>query len=172
MKKLLICGALVLSVCTPAFAVQQINYRSDTGAVQVVDQKGRGLIYDPTTGAYKVSGTIKGVGISLSDPGTGAAKSSVGGDGLLGLLALAQKIVTRLVPFLVGLALLAFFWFLIEYIVKGSQDPKKHEEGLRGMGYSLLALFVMLSVWGILTFVGSIIGIGQGGDAPKLNMPR
>jgi hypothetical protein len=101
--------------------------------------------------------------------GTGA--NGQGYSGLLGLLALAQTIVARLVPFLVGVALLAFFWFLIEFIWKGKDNPDKQKEGKTGMAYSLVALFVMVSVWGIIAFAGAALGINQGGNISGFNLP-
>jgi hypothetical protein len=100
-----------------------------------------------------------------------AAQNQVNGGALLQLLALAQTIVTRLVPFAVGLAVLSFFWFLIEFIWQGRSDPSKRTAGLQGMGYSVLALFVMVSIWGLVGFFGSLLGIGQGGNVPIPGVP-
>ena len=103
--------------------------------------------------------------------GVGANQGQVNGGALLQLLALAQTIVTRLVPFAVGLAVLAFFWFLIKFIWQGGQSPDVKAASLKGMGYSILALFVMVSIWGIVGFAGSIFGIGQGGSIPIPGVP-
>ena len=103
--------------------------------------------------------------------GIGATQGQVNGGALLQLLALAQTIVTRLVPFAVGLAVLAFFWYLIEFIWKGAADPAKRQESLKGMGFAVLALFVMVSIWGIVGFAGSLLGIGQGGTVPIPGIP-
>mgnify|MGYP001592806702 CR=1 FL=1 len=94
-----------------------------------------------------------------------------GNNALLGILAVAQTIVARLVPFLVGLAVLAFFWFLIIFIWKGQSSPDEQRKSLAGMGYSLLAIFVMVSIWGIIGFMGSIFGISQGGSMPGFRLP-
>jgi hypothetical protein len=103
--------------------------------------------------------------------GGGGGSLSGGNNALLNLLNLAQTIVSRLIPFAIGLAVLAFFWFLITFIVKGQDDPKKQQESLAGMGYSILAIFVMVSIWGIIGFFGSIFGIGQGGSMPAFKLP-
>ncbi len=105
---------------------------------------------------------------------TGQMVNLSGGSGnnaLLRLLGLAQTIVSRLVPFLIGVAVLAFFWFLITFIVKGKESPDEQKKSLAGMGYSILAIFVMVSVWGIIGFFGSIFGIGQGGSMPGFKLP-
>ena len=103
--------------------------------------------------------------------GQGAQQGQVNGGAILGLLALAQTIITRLVPFAVGVAVLAFFWFLIQLIVKGSQDPQKQSDAKAGMGWSILALFLMVSIWGIIGLIGSIFGVNQGGSVPIPGVP-
>ena len=98
--------------------------------------------------------------------GQSAAQGQVNGNALLKLLELAQVIVSRLVPFAVGIAVLAFFWFLIKFIMQGGESSDAKAASLKGMGMSVLALFVMVSIWGIIGFFGSIFGIGQGGTVP------
>lgn len=126
-----------------------------------------------TIGGGSVTGTVGGVPVSVGVGGTAgvvAGAGQVNGGPLLQLLALAQTIVARLVPFAIGIAVLAFFFFLIKYIIMGeSADDKK--KNLAGMGYALIALFVMVSVWGIIGFAGSLLGIGQGGSVPVPGIP-
>lgn len=104
--------------------------------------------------------------------GNSAQQGQVNGGALLQLLALAQEIVSRLVPFAIGLAVLAFFWFLITFIFKGKDKPEEQQKSLKGMGFSVLALFVMVSIWGIIGFFGSVFGINQGGNIPVPGIPR
>ena len=109
-------------------------------------------------------GTVQTIGV-------GATQGNVNGGAILSFLALAQTIVTRLVPFAVGLAVLAFFWFLITFIWKGRDDAAEQKKSLAGMGWSILALFVMVSIWGIVGFLGSIVGVNQGGNVPIPGVP-
>ncbi len=103
--------------------------------------------------------------------GIGTQQGQVNGGALLQLLSLAQEIMSRLVPFAVTLAVLAFFWFLIKFIFK-SGDATGRADSLKGMGFSILALFVMVSIWGIIGLLGSIVGVGQGGNIPIPGVPR
>ena len=103
--------------------------------------------------------------------GNQATQGQINGSALLSLLGLAQKIVTLLVPFAVGLAVLAFFWFLITFIWKARDDAGEKQKSMAGMGYSILALFLMVSIWGIIGFLGSMFGIGQGGNVPIPGVP-
>ena len=119
--------------------------------------------------------TTSGVGFALGQININvntqtASQGQVNGSSLLSLLALAQTIVSRLVPFAIGFAVLAFFFFLIKLIMKGD-DPKGRDESMKGMAMSILALFLMVSIWGVIGFFGSIVGIGQGGNVPVPGVP-
>lgn len=94
------------------------------------------------------------------------------GSGVLGIINFLQTILGRLVPLTVSLAMLAFFWYLVLFIWKGNEEPAKRQEGIKGMGYALLAMFVMVSLWGIMAFLSSMLGIGIGGSLPPIQMPR
>ncbi len=81
-------------------------------------------------------------------------------------LGLITKITNALIPIAVSLAVLAFFWYLIKFIWYGKEDAESKKVGLAGMGWSVVALFVMVSIWGLVGFLGSITGVGQGGKVP------
>lgn len=95
----------------------------------------------------------------------------VNGSQLFQLLDVAQNLVNRLVPFMIGLAVVSFFWFLVRFIMK-SGDPNGRTDSLKGMGYSMLALFLMVSVWGIIILAASMLGVGVGGNIPIPGVPR
>lgn len=97
--------------------------------------------------------------------------TAVPGANLLQLLSLAQTIVVRLVPFLIGLAVVSLFFGIVMYIWKGRDDKVEHDKWLKWIGASILALFVMVSVWGLVGFIGQMFGIGQGGQPPELGIP-
>lgn len=73
-------------------------------------------------------------------------------------------VVGLLIPIAIGVALLVFFWGLIKYI-KGS--GKGHKQGLNTMKAGLISLFVMVSVWGIIAFAQSALGIRGNSSAPQ-----
>lgn len=126
----------------------------------------------------QVGGTLGGVPIQVGTGNGGtlligqtAVQNQVNGGALLSLLALAQTLVARLGIFAVGLAILAFFWYLIGFIWKGRDNPDEQKKTLHGMAYAILAIFVMVSIWGIVGVLGSITGIGQGGSVPIPGIP-
>lgn len=61
-------------------------------------------------------------------------------------------VVKPLVALLIGLALLYFLWGIITYI-KGGDNEKKHSEGRQMMIWGIIALFVMVSVWGLVSIL-------------------
>lgn len=72
------------------------------------------------------------------------------------------RLVGIALPIVVALALLAFFWGLVKFILGGEE---KKAEGKHLMIWGVVALFVMVSVWGLVRFIGTSLGIDQGGDA-------
>jgi hypothetical protein len=73
-------------------------------------------------------------------------------------------IVSMLVPILIALTLVVFFYGLFQYVRSSGEG---HDQGRNIMIAGLLSLFVMVSVWGIVRLIGSALGVDQGG-APNL----
>lgn len=71
-----------------------------------------------------------------------------------------KNVVTSLTTLFATAALVAFFYGIVQYIwgVRGG-DSKKITDGNKFMVWGLVALFVMFSVWGIITFAQGIFGI-------------
>jgi hypothetical protein len=57
-----------------------------------------------------------------------------------------------------SLALLVFFWGLVKYIAK-ADDPKEKEAGKNTMIWGVIALFVMFSVFGLVSFLQASFGV-------------
>ena len=178
MKKTLLTFFVIVSSCFFTYAQFQaqgtidgkpVGYNSQSGVLKVGNGAGGGVQINTQTGKWDVAGTLNGININL---GTGGGFNTQGNyTGILGIIALAQRIVSRLVPLLIGVAVLAFFWFLIEFIWKGKDSPEEQQKGKAGMFWSMVALFVMVSVWGIVTFIGTTLGITQGGGIHGFVLP-
>lgn len=89
---------------------------------------------------------------------------------LKALIATVQSIVNQLLPLSVGLAVVAFFFGLVMFIIKG-REGAEHAKWLQFMGMSILALFVMVSIWGLVAFIGGVFSITSGGTAPAVGIP-
>jgi len=85
--------------------------------------------------------------------------------GVQGLLDSFGKLVQTATVVVAALALLVFFWGLVRFIFKlgGEADV---EQGKTLMIWGVIALFVMVSIWGIIYFIGRQLGTdvlsGQG----------
>ncbi|MDO8569178.1 MAG: hypothetical protein Q7R89_00070 [bacterium] len=73
--------------------------------------------------------------------------------GAKGLIEAFGDLINPLIAVLVGMALVVFFWGLARFIFRVGGDEKAVEGGKKLMIWGLLALFVMLSVWGIISFM-------------------
>lgn len=98
------------------------------------------------------------------------AQGTAPAQNLKALIATAQTIVNQLLPLSIGLAVIAFFFGLVMFIVKG-REGAEHAKWLQFMGMSILALFVMVSIWGLVAFIGGVFNITSGGAAPRIDIP-
>ena len=73
------------------------------------------------------------------------------------------RLINIALPIVVAIALLGFFWGLVKFIfAQGSEEAKADAKKI--MLWGLIALFVMVSVWGLVGFIGDALGIEQGED--------
>ena len=63
-------------------------------------------------------------------------------------------------PLLNGIAFLLFFWGLAKFVLHAG-DSKQLDEGKQFMIWGVVALFVLVSFWGILQFLSSQFGFGD-----------
>ena len=80
------------------------------------------------------------------------------------LVGLFISMIKTLVPLIVGLTLLYFIWGIFQLVSSNSEDSRK--EAIGYITYGIVALFVMVSVWGLVsiltsTFFGTSLVIPQ-----------
>lgn len=91
------------------------------------------------------------------------------GDTLVQIMAVVQQ----LVPLMMALAVLVFFWGIVKFIANVTDDEAR-KGGVRMMIWGMIALFVMVSFWGIIGFVQESFGITgtvTSSSAPILGNP-
>jgi hypothetical protein len=73
---------------------------------------------------------------------------------LLNTLALVNTFLNALIGLFITLAIVVFFWGLIRYLtnLKGGEGGK---EGIQIMLWGVVAIFVMVSIWGIIRLLQS-----------------
>lgn len=91
-------------------------------------------------------------------------------NGIEALMEEAKYLVGLALPIVSGLALLGFFWGLAMFIFK-SGDEAEVDKGKNIMKWGLIALFVMVAVWGIVRFMADTLGVGTAGNptTPTIN---
>lgn len=75
--------------------------------------------------------------------------------------------INLLMPVVGGLALLAFFWGLAQFISK-SGDAAGRADGKNLMVWGLVALFIMVSFVGLIQIVKNDLGLGVGSPIPYI----
>ena len=76
------------------------------------------------------------------------------GDGFVAFMGVFQNILNDLIPIIISIAVVTFLYGIVKFI-KSAEQPEEREEGKKIIAYGLLAIFVMVSMWG---FVNIIVG--------------
>ncbi len=67
---------------------------------------------------------------------------------------------SALIPLLITLSVIIFIIGIIKYIA-GADDSAKREDGSKFMLYGIVALFVMISIWGLVGILQGTFGLGN-----------
>lgn len=86
------------------------------------------------------------------------------GTNLTNIVDTIGNLIAQITPIIVGLALLYFFWGLAKYVLSAGDEEKK-TEGRNIMIWGIIALFVMVSVWGLVQVVASTLNVDTGGGS-------
>lgn len=84
------------------------------------------------------------------------------------LIQIFFDLIQLVIPVIASMALLAFFWGLAKFILALGGDEKVLADGKNLMKWGLVALFIMVSVWGILRFAYTDIGFTRTFGIPFL----
>ena len=77
------------------------------------------------------------------------------------LIGIVGGIIALAIPVVISLALLYFFWGLAKFILH-ADDENEREKGKKIMVWGIVALFVIVTVWGIIAVLQNTF-IGPGG---------
>lgn len=81
----------------------------------------------------------------------GGPTSTGGDEGVKKLIGMVGGIVQALIPIVIGLGVLVFLWGVLKYVLNSSDAGKA--EGRTFMLWGIIALFVMVSVWGLVNIL-------------------
>ena len=89
--------------------------------------------------------------------GTGGALDTIEGN----IIDPLGNIVDALIPVVVGLLVLAFFWGMAKYVFAQGDETKK-ADGKKIMLYGAIAMFVAFSIWGIILTLQDTFDVSGG----------
>jgi hypothetical protein len=108
----------------------------------------------------------------IQSAGTNVSGQAIGG-GIRDILILIQNTANALVPILITIAVVCFFYGLITYVIANRNGAaEKANSATKFMGVAILSLFIMVAIWGIIYFIAGTLGIGVGGSVPVPQTPR
>lgn len=74
-------------------------------------------------------------------------------------------ILGAIIPFFMILATVIFLWGVIQYITAGGEE-EKIKAGRTYMLWGIIALFIMIAVWGLVNVVANTLGVGTNNVIP------
>ena len=102
------------------------------------------------------------VPVGLMTPVTALAVT----EGIHRLIDQIQVLIHRLIPVIIGLGLLAFLWGVLKFLF--AKDDDKKTAGRKFMLWGIVALFVMVSVWGLVEILSDTIFTETRDTAPSI----
>ncbi len=94
----------------------------------------------------------KFLGSSVLATATAALPMLASAATLLDTLALFNTFLNAMIGLFITLAIVVFFWGLIKYLLNSAEEKAA---GLQVMFYGVIAIFVMVSIWGIIRLLQS-----------------
>ncbi len=81
--------------------------------------------------------------------------------GLEGVIGTFSDLINAAIPLIIALAVLYFFWGLAKYILNASDEGAK-EEGRSIMIWGVIAIFVMVSLFGLVQLLQETFNVEDG----------
>lgn len=83
-----------------------------------------------------------------------------------------EYILNPIILIIFAVALLFFMFGVFEYLWKSHSDPSAIQKGAKHIGWGLVGMFVMVSVFGFIQIIMNTIPVDQGSrDAVKKVIP-
>jgi hypothetical protein len=170
-KSKILITAIALVLCLSASAVAFAQVSPDDppfpgGTKTSVPQNtsnGGGWTWQPLPGGSKSGSSSSSSSSSGSGSSSGYCKSFSGGitlqgTTLTGIIYFITCFLSRaIVPFIFAVALVVFIWGVFRFMLSPSSEER--EEGRKFMLWGIIALAVMMSVWGLVAVLGGTFGV-------------
>jgi|GEM_PF-2919962 len=83
------------------------------------------------------------------------------------LIGRVRALANALVPFIIALTVLAVLWGVFLYVTKGGEEEKR-AEGKQFILYGIIALFIMVSLWGLVNLLHETFGLTESIDTGRI----
>lgn len=90
--------------------------------------------------------------------------------GLQQLVTSIGRLMSSIIPIIFALAIIYFFWGMVQFLM-GAGDEKKLAAGKAHMIYGVIAIAVMLSIYGLTAWLRTNLGVNSNNpiDVPIVN---
>ncbi|MFA5841072.1 MAG: pilin [Candidatus Paceibacterota bacterium] len=114
---------------------------------------------------------LSGVTAPSLAPLTGASSTCTMGTNFQGVLSYVTCIINNsIIPLIFALATVMFVWGAVNFFIINADEEAKRAQGKQFMVWGIIALAVMLSVWGLVGILTSTFGI-NGNILPQVRPP-
>ncbi|MCR4311208.1 MAG: hypothetical protein NUV54_01405 [Candidatus Taylorbacteria bacterium] len=117
---------------------------------------------DAQVNAWLAQRNLTRTGANLNNAYT-ALNNCPNGGGVIGFVGQLGNILNTIVPFLVALAVFLVIYGVLGYISK-SADEEKRKEAQAFITWGIVGIFVMVSVWGLVTLVSNSFNLNNTPD--------
>ena len=94
--------------------------------------------------------------------GTNATCTLAGNPKFQDVLCYITGIINNsIIPLIFALATVMFIWGVVQFFILNADEEKKRAQGKQFMIWGIVALAVMLSVWGLVGILGSTFGVNS-----------
>jgi hypothetical protein len=136
------------------------------GLVVIVGMWGIVHIFVDTLGLGQNAGAPDTTGL-VAIPVSSA--SCTAGNTVQGMLDYFTCIIGKsVIPFIFALAALAFIWGAVKFFIIDSGEEAKRDQGKQFMLWGIIALTVMVSIWGLVHILGVTFGIPNTSFLPQV----
>lgn len=77
------------------------------------------------------------------------------------LLRTIKNFINQATPVLISAAVLYFIYGVVRFVIAADADDKEKARGVVIQG--IIGLFVIVSLWGLVFFIGNTVGVGPTG---------
>lgn len=108
------------------------------------------------------------VAVLASMPLLASAQTPVNTTFITGIIDNIKTILNAIIPLFIGVSVVFFFWNIVKFVAGGA-DEATREESKKMMIWSLIAIVVMVSIWGLVGWLQSALGLGAN---PTITPPK